>query len=119
MIPKTLSEDEDPLDIIILGPAIARGALVPVKLLGVLKFLNGGESDDKLLAVRQGDPLGEAEDIGDLEGGKFVNAAKIIELWFESYKGPGVMVPQGIADRAEANRIFRKAISAYHAGQQD
>ena len=73
MVPRTRYEDSQGVDIIILGPPVPRGSVVPVRLVGVLKFLDDGERDDKLLAVRDGDPLSKAKDIDDLEGKKFSN----------------------------------------------
>jgi len=56
MIPQTLLSKEnggdgDPLDVIILGPSISRGSVVKAHLIGVLKLLDGGEQDDKLIAI--------------------------------------------------------------------
>jgi inorganic pyrophosphatase len=80
MIPRTLAGDDDPLDVIVLGPAVRRGSVVRANLLGVMKFLDDGERDDKLLAVLEGDPLSTAQDIEDLEGGKLVHDAVVKAL---------------------------------------
>ena len=50
-LPKELGGDGDPLDVIILGQAVPRGEIADVRLIGVLKMLDGGEQDDKLIAV--------------------------------------------------------------------
>src|SRR5690554_2291721 len=50
-LPKELGGDGDPLDVIILGQAVPRGEIVDVRVIGVLKMLDGGEQDDKLIAV--------------------------------------------------------------------
>ena len=113
MVPRTLSGDGDPLDVIVLGPPVQRGAVVPAKLLGVLKFVDRGEEDDKLLAVLADDPLSRAKDIKDLEKGEFVNVATIVSLWFESYKGAGVMMSKGMGDSVEARARLEAAIAAY------
>ena len=57
MLPKELGGDGDPLDVIVLGPSVPRGSVVSAKLIGVLKLLDGGEQDDKLLAVLENSPL--------------------------------------------------------------
>ena len=56
MIPKTLLSPEtggdgDPLDVIVLGEQLQKGSVVEIKLIGILKMLDEGEVDDKLIAV--------------------------------------------------------------------
>ena len=68
MIPSTLlpvetGGDGDPLDVIVLSPALARGAVVRARLIGVLELLDDGEQDDKLLAVLEESPLGHVDDL--------------------------------------------------------
>jgi inorganic pyrophosphatase len=57
LLPKELGGDGDPLDVIVLGPALERGSVVAVRLIGILELLDGGEQDDKLIAVLPGAPL--------------------------------------------------------------
>ena len=52
-IPRTWDEDGDPLDIEIVGvtePLVA-GSLVEARIIGIMKFDDGGEVDDKVIAV--------------------------------------------------------------------
>jgi len=35
----------DPLDILVLGQAVERGEVIPVRLLGILKMLDDGEEE--------------------------------------------------------------------------
>ena len=51
LLPKELGGDGDPLDVLVLGRALPRGSVVETKVLGVLKLLDRGEQDDKILAV--------------------------------------------------------------------
>ncbi|MDJ0554325.1 MAG: inorganic diphosphatase [Microcoleaceae cyanobacterium MO_207.B10] len=62
---------------VVLGPAVPRGSVVPVKLIGVLKLLDGGEQDDKLIAVLKDTPLSEVDSIADLDS-KFPGVTNII-----------------------------------------
>ena len=39
--------------------------------------------------------------------------SQIIKLWFENYKGPGVMVPKGFGNRNIAMNILMDAINEY------
>jgi len=57
VIPETLAPDGDELDVICLTiqPTFL-GLYVPVRIIGVLKMIDKGEQDDKLLAVNAGEP---------------------------------------------------------------
>jgi inorganic pyrophosphatase len=96
--------DGDPLDVLILGPSVARGTIQKVKIIGVLKIKDGGDPDDKLLAVRAGDPLASANSLADLDT-KFPGTTDIVKTWFTSYKGPGAMTFEAWGEAAEANTL--------------
>ena len=117
MIPQTLLSEEsggdgDPLDVLVLGEYAPRGSVVKAKLIGVLKFLDGGEKDDKLLAVLAGTPFFEINSVRELDK-KFDGASKIIEIWFANYKGPGKVESKGMNSVEEAKRVLNMAIKAY------
>ena len=117
MIPRTvlskeLGGDGDPLDVLVLGPAYPRGSVVKARVIGILKMLDGGEQDDKIIAVVPDTDLGQASSIKELKQ-KFKGVAEIVEMWFSNYKGPGEMESKGFADAAEANKVLKAAIAAY------
>jgi inorganic pyrophosphatase len=117
MIPRTLLRKElggdgDPLDVIILGPALERGAVAAVRLIGVLELLDRGERDDKLIAVRPGEPLGDVSNLAELDT-RYAGVSRIIELWFSNYKGPGRMEAKGFGDLNRAKEVLDAAIAAY------
>jgi len=114
LLPAEMGGDGDPLDAIVLGPAVPRGSVVRVKLIGVLKLLDGGEQDDKLVAVMVDTPLYEVDSIAELEE-QFPGVAAIVETWFTSYKGPGEIESLGYAEREEAQQILEAAVNAYSA----
>ena len=71
MIPQTLSPEEiggdgDPLDVLLLGEAVPRGAYVKGKLIGVMYMKDHGETDDKLLAVAEGSPFENVNSVSEL-----------------------------------------------------
>jgi len=121
MVPRTLEDpaaggDGDPLDILVLGEAIERGTVVPVRLLGVVRMLDTGERDDKLIAVVPGSPLAAATDPDDLEA-LFPGTLAIIRTWLSNYKGPGIVVVESIEDAAAAEQILQDAADAFERNQ--
>lgn len=51
-IPRTLGDDHDPLDILVLSQIeIQPLCIVRVKVIGVMRMIDSGEGDDKVLAV--------------------------------------------------------------------
>jgi inorganic pyrophosphatase len=119
MVPRTvLSEarggDGDPLDVLVLGASFPRGAVVDVRVIGMILLVDRGEGDDKLLAVAKGTPFEDVEDVQDLER-KFPGVTKILETWFLNYKGPGKFVAKGFAGRDEAVATLDQAIADFAA----
>lgn len=56
-IPKTLADDGDPLDVLVLcNEPIFPMTLVTCMPIGVIKMLDGGERDEKIIAVPVNDP---------------------------------------------------------------
>lgn len=67
-IPRTLAEDGDPCDVLVLlNEPTFPGCQIDVRPIGVLRMLDRGEPDDKILAVPYHDPFyGEYFDIADI-----------------------------------------------------
>lgn len=114
LLPKDLGGDGDPLDVILLGPAVERGSVIPARIVGVLELLDGGEQDDKLLAVTEGSAFANVTSLQQLDR-EFPGVTTIVRAWFEHYKGQGVMEAKGFADVARAQEILDAAIGAYAA----
>lgn len=117
MVPRTLlakddGGDGDPLDVLVLGQPVDRGAVIAVRLIGVLRLLDDGEQDDKLIAVRDGTPFAEVGDIAALQA-RFPGVTTQIEGWFTCYKGPGEMQSLGFAAAADARKVLDRAIATY------
>jgi inorganic pyrophosphatase len=83
-IPRTLFEDGDPIDILVrMNEPTFSGCLVEVRPIGVLKMLDKGEPDDKILSVPVNDPFhSEYFDIADIPQ----HFLKEIEHFFHIYK---------------------------------
>jgi len=112
-IPQTIDSrekdgDGDPLDVVVIGPALQRGSIQQLKILGAIKFLDRGEVDTKVVGVLADGPFQKLEDIDDLLL-NYYGALEIIRLWFEGYKGPGSLFFQGYAKRAEALEMIEES----------
>ncbi|KAB1067422.1 inorganic diphosphatase [Tamlana haliotis] len=117
MIPQTLLDkkhggDGDPLDIIVLGPPAERGTQLKSKIIGVLYLSDGGEQDDKLIAVSSNSTLYQVNSIEELNS-EFQGITTIIDIWFTNYKGPGKLNSNGFGDKTEATKILNDALKQY------
>src|ERR1700688_1816673 len=77
-LPESLGLDGDPSDLLLLGPSLAPGSEVEVRVLGMLAMSDEKGSDAKFLAVLADD----SRDFGDLSQGLLAK----IEAFFASYK---------------------------------
>ena len=117
MVPRTLLSEEhggdgDPLDVLVLGPAVPRGSIIEVRIIGLLKMLDKGEHDDKLIAVLSNDSFNKVDTIKDLDE-KFPGVTTIIETWFANYKGQKKITTHGYAGRKKANKVLAQALNDY------
>lgn len=109
LLPKEKGGDGDPLDILVLGPAVERGSILKVHVIGVLRLRDTGEQDDKLIGVAPDGPFASLNSMMELET-QFPMVAQIIALWFTSYKGPGKIQALGFGEKAEAMGILRASV---------
>lgn len=82
-IPQSYADDNDPLDILVLCQVdLVPRCLVPAKVIGVMRMLDGGAGDDKILAVAAADPsVNHLNDIDQLPT-HFINE---LRNFFENY----------------------------------
>ena len=82
-IPRTIALDNDPLDVLVFNhDPIDRGVLVSCRVLGVLGFIDGGEVDNKLIAVPDWSPKEKYKTLSDIEP----EHLKIFRQFFKIYK---------------------------------
>lgn len=83
-VPQTLWHDNDPLDIILLATfPLQAGVLVQARPVGIMKMIDGGEMDDKIIAVPIADPRwSEVQDLGDINK----HTLKEMEHFYSTYK---------------------------------
>lgn len=119
MVPRTLEDpaqggDGDPLDVLVFGEPLPRGTRVRVRLIGVMRMLDRGERDDKLLAVIPGGTFDGVADLLALEE-QFPGVSLILQTWFSHYKGRGRVVIEGFANAEAAQGILHATAAAYDA----
>ena len=83
-VPQTLFDDGDALDVVLLTTyPLAPGILVKARPVAIMEMIDGGERDDKVIAVPVDDPrFDEVRDIGDLNK----HFIKETTHFFETYK---------------------------------
>ena len=114
-IPKTYCDDKDPLDILVISQIdIVPMCLVSAKIIGVMRMLDQGEADDKIIAVANGDPsVNHINDISELP------QHFVFELrnFFEDYKkleNKSVVV-EDFLDKKTAMQILQESIELYNS----
>ncbi|MCG8576366.1 MAG: inorganic diphosphatase [Flavobacteriales bacterium] len=83
-IPQTFCDDGDPLDILVISQIdIVPMCLVEAKVIGVMRMLDGGEMDDKIIAVAKNDmSVNHINDISELPP----HTIRELRSFFEDYK---------------------------------
>lgn len=114
-IPQTLDEDGDELDaLVITDQPLTTGIWLKTRILGVLKFVDGGEVDDKIIVVPEddrnnGDRYHSLEDLPK-------QTLEQIKFHFSHYKDlkkPGTTEVKSIDDAKEAKKVIKAAIERY------
>lgn len=112
-IPKTFCEDGDPLDVLVLGQEPVHPlSLIEVKAIGLLRMLDQGEADDKIIAVHVNDPeYAHYETIDELPRHRLAELKK----FFEDYKSleNKIVEVEDFSGPAEAIICLDNAIKLY------
>lgn len=110
-IPQTLDEDGDELDaLIITRQPLPTGIYMQARVIGVMKFVDDGEVDDKVVVVPADDrdAGNEIKTLADLP----VQLIKQIEFHFNNYKAlkkPGSTKVEHWGDVDEAKQVIRES----------
>lgn len=115
-IPQTLDEDGDELDaLIITDQPLTTGIYLTAKVLGVMKFVDDGEVDDKIICVpaddrNNGDAYNSLSDLPK-------RILEQIEFHFNHYKDlkkPGTTKVEKFGDAEEAKQVIANAIDRWN-----
>jgi len=114
--PKADKGDEDPLDICVISerPMNRSEVILSARVVGVIQAIDGGEADDKIIAVLENDPFWrDVEDVSELPK-VLVNR---LEHYFSTYKlipgGPSQMSIEEVCNREYALQVVEAAIADY------
>lgn len=112
-VPKTLCEDKDPIDVLVLSQVeIPHMCLVEARIVGVMHMEDGGENDDKLIAVADDDP--RFEQVNDLHDLPEHMLAELKNFFSDYKKLEGKEVSVGdLKGKAEAIEIVKASIAMY------
>lgn len=103
VFPCTLAGDGDPLDVLVLTDSVLpAGSRLNVRPIGVLRMVDAGEQDDKLLAVPLSSLLREVPP----------DVQRTIQHFFSVYKPGADIQLNGWADSTTAAALLTSAITA-------
>ena len=113
-IPRTLSEDGDPLDVLVLcNEPIDPLVLVQCYPIGVLTMLDSGEQDEKIIAITFKDPTYNTyHSIEELPRHLFDEMRHFFSV-YKQLEGKTTAVDE-IKGRAEAIEIINRSIARYN-----
>lgn len=114
-IPGTLSNkkeggDGDALDIMVLSASMSTGTLVEVTPIAVLKLIDNGEEDYKIIAVPSNikQRTIHATSLNQINT-EYKEALRILEMWFLNYNPRDPAQSLGWGDENEALQIITKS----------
>ncbi len=114
-IPMTWDYDGDPLDVEIVNitEPLVPGSLVEARVIGVMKFIDGGEVDDKIIAVlnddRRSDHIKHVDDLGEY----FKTQTKYFWENIKYLKKPGTGVVETFYGPDEAIKVLKECSEKY------
>ncbi len=115
-IPMTWDYDGDPLDVEIVNitEPLVPGSLVEARVIGVMKFIDGGEVDDKIIAVlnddKRSDHINHIDDLGDY----FKTETKYFWENIKALKKPGTGQVETFHGPEEAIKIIKECAEKYN-----
>lgn len=114
-IPKTWDLDGDPLDVEIVGVTepLVPGSLVEVRIIGIMKFDDSGEVDDKVIGVLNDDKrMDHIKTLADF-GEYFQKETTYYWEHYKDLKKPGSCKVNGFFEKDEAVKIIKECEKRY------
>ncbi len=115
-IPQTLDEDGDELDALIITDApLTTGIFLEAKVIGVMKFEDDGEIDDKVIVVpaddrNTGNAINSLEDLPK----QLLNQIEHHFTHYKDLKKPGSTIVKGFGDIEEAKAIIHESVERWN-----
>ncbi|HEX2792446.1 MAG TPA: inorganic diphosphatase [Candidatus Paceibacterota bacterium] len=113
-VPQTLWDDGDALDVVVLTThPLMPGILVRARPVGIMPMIDGGEADEKVIAVPTDDPrFANVADLGDVNP----HTLKEIAHFFSTYKQiqKKEVSVGAFQDKAAAEAAFERAVGLYN-----
>lgn len=113
LIPRTYADDNDPLDVLVLSSEVIQPlSLVRCYPIGVIKMLDGGKMDEKIIAIPFEDPTYSGyTDISQLPGHIFSEMRHFFTV-YKSLEGKDTVVNEEEGPE-EARRIIAACLDNY------
>lgn len=113
-IPRTYASDGDPLDVLVLcSEQIHPMTLVECKPIGVLKMIDNGDADEKIIAVPVNDPnYNYYEDVSMLPSHRLDEIKNFFEV-YKTLEHDKITTVSEISDRSEAVKVIADCIDSY------
>lgn len=118
IIPQTIltvedGGDGDPLDVVVLGEKIKRGSVIEINILGSINFIDSGDNDLKIIAIKKNNSIFKnIQDFDDLNN-NYAGVIEIIKLWFLNYKGKNKVYYDQILNKDETEIIIKKSHKSF------
>ena len=114
-IPQTLDEDGDELDaLIITNEPLTTGIFLEARIIGVMKFEDDGEVDDKVVVVPADDRnTGNAINSLDDLPKRLIEQIEHHFTHYKDLKKPGSTIVKGWGDAEEAKAIIHESIERW------
>lgn len=114
IIPQAWSEDNDPLDVMVFSSfSTFPGCVLTCRPIGVLKMIDSGQEDNKIIAVPSSDPrFNKINDVADLAPHLKKEIANFWENYSELQPNKKIKI-LGWSGKEAAWEIIKKAIKIY------
>ena len=112
LIPLTLSEDNDPLDVMVIcSETLDPNTLVKCRPVGLIEMIDKGEKDEKIIAVAVDDPyVNHYQEIDDVPRVMIDEIEHFLKVYKNTTDKVEVFAPKG---KADAKKVIQDAIDMY------